>query len=172
MSDVFFHENDHKEDGIEELIGNYLVKNGLTIATAESCTGGMVAAKLINYPGISAAFLEGAITYSNEAKISRLGVKENTLEKFGAVSHEVAEEMAIGIAKTAGAHIGLSTTGIAGPGGATKDKPVGLVYVGLCYKGEVITRELRLNGDRQEIREKATTALLDMVKSELLSDIN
>jgi len=97
-------------------------------------------------------------------------VKEETLEKFGAVSHQVAEEMAIGISKTSGAHIGLSTTGIAGPGGGTEEKPVGLVYVGICYKGEVVTRELNLSGDRQKIRERTTMILLDMLRRELICD--
>jgi PncC family amidohydrolase len=153
---------------LEDALGEFLTKNKLTIATAESCTGGMVAARLINYPGISSSFLEGVVSYSNEAKISRLGVKEETLKKYGAVSHEVAEEMAIGIAKTSGSHIGLSTTGIAGPGGGTEKKPVGLVYVGICYKGEVITTELRFDGDRQKIREGATNTLLGMLRYELL----
>jgi PncC family amidohydrolase len=156
------------ESSLEEVLGEFLVKNNLTIATAESCTGGMVAAKLINYPGISSSFIEGIVCYSNESKISRLGVKEQTLKSFGAVSHEVAEEMAVGIAKTSGAHIGISTTGVAGPGGGTEEKPVGLVYIGMCYKGEVITRELRFNGNRQEIREETTSTLLDMVTQELL----
>ncbi|EQB85789.1 nicotinamide-nucleotide amidase [Clostridium punense] len=154
---------------LEEVLGQLLTEKGLTIATAESCTGGMVAARLINYGGISASFLEGAVTYSNDAKISRLGVKEETLKEYGAVSHEVAEEMAIGICKTSGAHIGLSTTGIAGPGGGTKEKPVGLVYIGLCYGGEVVTRELNLSGDRQKIRQRATITILDMLRRELLS---
>ncbi|MPM62220.1 putative competence-damage inducible protein [bioreactor metagenome] len=153
---------------LEEVLGQLLIEKGLTIATAESCTGGMVAARLINYGGISASFLEGAVTYSNDAKISRLGVKEETLKEYGAVSHEVAEEMAIGICKTSGAHVGLSTTGIAGPGGGTKEKPVGLVYIGLCYRGEVVTRELNLSGNRQKIRERATIAILDMLRRELL----
>lgn len=155
---------------LEEVLGDLLLEKKLTIATAESCTGGMVAARLINYGGISAAFLEGAVTYSNDAKVSRLGVKEETLENFGAVSHEVAEEMAVGICRTSGAHIGLATTGIAGPGGGTKEKPVGLVYIGICYKGQVITRELNLTGHRQKIRERATISILDMLRRELLNN--
>lgn len=166
---IFDVKNQEAKVALEEVLGDFLVKNNLTIATAESCTGGMVAARLINYPGISSSFLEGIVSYSNEAKISRLGVREETLRTYGAVSHEVAEEMAVGITKTSGAHIGLSTTGVAGPGGGTEEKPVGLVYIGICYKGEVVTRELRLNGDRQKIRESSTTALLDMLINELLS---
>jgi nicotinamide-nucleotide amidase len=153
---------------MENVIGEMLVNRNLTISTAESCTGGMVAAKLINYPGISSAFMEGAVTYSNEAKINRLGVLKETLDKYGAVSSEVAAEMAQGIAKTAGTNIGISTTGIAGPGGGSLEKPVGLVYVGLYMNGEVKTKMLQLAGDRQEIRESATMQLLEWVKKELL----
>ncbi len=153
---------------LENVLGEMLVSKKLTIATAESCTGGMVASKLINYPGISSVFMEGAVTYSNEAKINRLGVKAETLDKYGAVSSEVAAEMAQGIAKTSGTNIGLSTTGIAGPQGGSEEKPVGLVYVGLCINGEVKTKELRLSGDRQRIRERATMQLLDLLRRELL----
>ncbi len=155
---------------LEQVLGDILIKNQLTISTAESCTGGMVSARLINYPGISSSFLEGMVTYSNEAKMQRLGVKSKTLEKFGAVSHEVAEEMAVGIAKASGSHIGLSTTGVAGPGGGTEEKPVGLVYIGVCYKGEVTTRELKLGGDRQKIRERTTSILLDALRRELINN--
>ncbi len=153
---------------LENVLGKMLINKKLTIATAESCTGGMVAAKLINYPGISSVFIEGAITYSNEAKINRLGVARETLDKYGAVSSEVAAEMAQGIAKTAGTSIGLSTTGIAGPDGGSAEKPVGLVYVGLYINGEVKTKMLKLSGNRQKIRESATMELLDLVRRELL----
>ena len=156
------------DTNLESVLGEMLENKKLTIATAESCTGGMVASKFINYPGISSVFMEGAVTYSNEAKINRLGVKAETLEKYGAVSSEVAAEMAQGIAKTAGTDIGLSTTGIAGPGGGSTEKPVGLVYVGLYIKGEVKTKMLRLSGDRQKIRERATMQLLDLLRRELL----
>ena len=153
---------------LENVIGEILVNKKLTIATAESCTGGMVASTLINYPGISASLKEGAVTYSNEAKINRLGVKKETLDKYGAVSSEVAAEMASGIAKTAGTSIGISTTGIAGPDGGSDEKPVGLVYVGLCINGEVKTKKLKLSGKRQEIRKRATMQLLDWLRRELL----
>ncbi|MCB2290380.1 competence/damage-inducible protein A [Clostridium sp. CS001] len=156
------------ETTLEGVLSEMLVNKKLTIATAESCTGGMVASVLINYPGISSVFMEGAVTYSNEAKISRLGVKAETLDKYGAVSSEVAGAMAQGIAKTAGTNIGLSTTGIAGPEGGSEEKPVGLVYVGLCINGEVKTKMLRLSGDRQRIRQRATMQLLDWLRRELL----
>ncbi|MBZ9689646.1 competence/damage-inducible protein A [Clostridium estertheticum] len=153
---------------LENVLGEMLINKKLTIATAESCTGGMVAAKLINYPGISSVFIDGAVTYSNGAKINRLGVSEETLDKYGAVSSEVAAEMAQGIAKTAGTNIGISTTGIAGPDGGSIEKPVGLVYVGLYMNGEVKTKMLKISGDRQKIRERATMQLLDWVRRELL----
>lgn len=153
---------------LANVLGRMLVDRKLTIATAESCTGGMVAAALINYPGISSVFMEGAVTYSNEAKINRLGVKKETLDKYGAVSREIAAEMACGIAKTAGTSIGLSTTGIAGPDGGSEEKPVGLVYVGLYINGEVKTKMLKLSGDRQKVRTRATMQLLDWTRRELL----
>lgn len=166
MSDEVFKEG--AEKNIEDRIGELLVNNKLTIATAESCTGGMVAARMVNYPGISEAFMEGAVTYSNAAKMNRLGVQDETLRIYGAVSHETAGEMAMGIAITSGTDIGLSTTGIAGPGGGTLEKPVGLVYIGLYIRGKVVTRELRLSGDRQSIREKAALEVLEWLEEELL----
>lgn len=156
------------ETTLEDVVGEMLVKKGLTISTAESCTGGMVAAKLINYPGISSSILEGAVTYSNEAKMKRLGVKAETLDKFGAVSPETAIEMAIGIAETSGSDIGISTTGIAGPGGGSEEKPVGLVYIAMYYNNEVEVKKLNLAGSRQKIRERATNTVIDMVRRKLL----
>lgn len=153
---------------LENVLGEMLINRKLTIATAESCTGGMVASALINYPGISSAFMEGAVTYSNDAKINRLGVKRETLDKYGAVSSEVAAEMAQGIAKTAGTNIGISTTGIAGPDGGSAEKPVGLVYIGFYMNGKAKTKMLKLSGNRQKIRERATMQLLDLVRRELL----
>ena len=153
---------------LENVVGEMLVNRNLTISTAESCTGGMVAATLINYAGISSVLMEGAVTYSNEAKINRLGVSRDTLDRFGAVSSEVAAEMAQGIAKTAGTNIGLSTTGIAGPGGGSDEKPVGLVYVGLYINGKVKTKKLNLSGNRQKIRERATMQLIDWLRRELI----
>lgn len=164
--------NEAEIKNIEDRVAELLVGNKLTISTAESCTGGMVAARLINYPGISEVFMEGAVTYSNDAKMKRLGVKRETLDKYGAVSHETAEEMARGIAKTSGTDIGVSTTGIAGPGGGTPDKPVGLVYIGMYIKGRVTTRELRLTGDRQSIRENVTLQLLNWLNEELIGLLN
>ena len=133
----------------------------LTISTAESCTGGMIASKLIEVPGISKNFIESIVSYSNEAKIKRLKVKKETLEKYGAVSEEVAREMLAGL-KT---DVGISTTGIAGPGGGTKDKPVGLVYIGIKVKDEVKIFRRELKGDRNKIRQRAMMhALYNLLK--------
>ena len=133
----------------------------LTISTAESGTGGMIASKLIEVPGISKNFIESIVSYSNEAKIKRLKVKKETLEKYGAVSEEVAREMLAGL-KT---DIGISTTGIAGPDGGTKNKPVGLVYIGIKVKDEVKVFKRELKGDRNKIRQRAMMhALYNLLK--------
>ena len=133
----------------------------LTISTAESCTGGMIASKLIEVPGISENFVESIVSYSNEAKIKRLKVKKETLEKYGAVSEEVAREMLEGL-KT---DVAISTTGIAGPGGGTKEKPVGLVYIGIRVKDEVKIFRRELKGDRNKIRQRAMMhALYNLLK--------
>jgi nicotinamide-nucleotide amidase len=157
------------ETTVDAVVGEMLVKRNLTIATAESCTGGLLAGTLINYPGISSVFMEGAITYSNEAKMKRLGVKEETLENYGAVSEETAREMAVGIATAASTDIGIAVTGVAGPGGGTEEKPVGLVYIGLYIKGEVKVKKLSMFGDRQKIRNRTVVGALDWLRRQLLS---
>lgn len=154
---------------MEAVVAGMLIDKGLTISTAESCTGGMVASRLINYPGISEVFMEGAVTYSNDAKMKRLKVRKETLDRFGAVSEETAREMAEGIAREAGTDIGLSTTGIAGPSGGTEEKPVGLVYAGISIKGKTKVKRFSFNGSRETIRNRTTAALLDWLRRELLS---
>jgi nicotinamide-nucleotide amidase len=156
------------EDSLEKVVAKMLCDNKLSISTAESCTGGLIASSLISYAGISEVFMEGAVTYSNEAKISRLGVRKETLNKYGAVSKETAEEMAIGISKTSKTDIGISTTGIAGPGGGTDEKPIGLVYIGLYIKGNAIVEKFNFNGDRAQIRKRASLYALNMIRRELL----
>lgn len=153
---------------IEDVVAKLLINKKLTISTAESCTGGMIASTLINYPGISEVLLEGAVTYSNEAKHNRLGVKNETLDKYGAVSEETAREMAIGIANTAGTDVSIVTTGIAGPGGGTEEKPVGLVYVGVYAQGEVTVKKCIFNGNRSRVRLQATMTGLDMLRRILI----
>ncbi|NLJ57409.1 MAG: competence/damage-inducible protein A [Tissierellia bacterium] len=150
---------------VEDKVAELLLDKNLTIAVAESLTGGLVASKLVSYPGISESFLEGFITYSNESKIKTLKVKEETLKKYGAVSEETAKEMAYGAAKVAGADIGLSTTGVAGPSGGSKEKPVGLVYVCVYYNGKYELKEIHATGVRDTIRERAATRVIDLVRT-------
>ncbi len=128
-----------------------------TVAVAESCTGGLLSAAFVNYPGISPVFLEGVITYANEAKV-RLGVQPDSLRKYGAVSREVAAEMAEAVRKRAGSTFGISTTGVAGPTGGTRQKPVGLVYIGIASPRKTRTYALRLSGDRTTVRKKTVHA--------------
>lgn len=158
------------DEKIEEVVSKLLIDRNIKISTAESCTGGMIASRLIGVPGVSEVFLEGAVTYSNEAKMRTLNVKEETLKKFGAVSPETAMEMAEGIAKRTGSDISVVTTGIAGPGGGTEDKPVGLVYFGLYYKEKTYTYRYVFNGDRNKVRLKAAVTALDLVRRHILQD--
>lgn len=155
------------EETLECQVMKAVISKNMTIATAESCTGGMVSARLINYPGASQAFINGMITYTNESKHRLLGVSNDTLEKYGAVSPQTAEEMCLGVAKVSGADIGLSTTGIAGPGGGTDEKPVGLVYIGVAIKGRVTVKKLLNKGSRQEIRTASTDAVIELLGQEL-----
>lgn len=157
------------ETSIEEVVAKMLVENNLKIAVAESCTGGMISASLINYPGISSVFMEGCVTYSNEAKMKSLGVKKETLDVYGAVSDKCAKEMASGVAARYNTNVGIATTGIAGPGGGTDEKPVGLVYFGIYINGKVISKKYVFNGDRQGIRERATRTILNDLRLELLN---
>ena len=157
------------ETTIEDEVAKLLVNNNLKIAVAESCTGGMVSSALINYPGISLVFMEGCVTYFNEAKMMSLGVKEETLNTFGAVSEECAKEMAEGVSKRHNTNIGLSTTGIAGPEGGSEDKPVGLVYMGITINNKTIVKKYVFNGDRQQIRNRACKTLLNDLRLELLN---
>ena len=155
---------------IEDVVAKLLIENKYTVSTAESCTGGMIAITLINYPGISEVFMEGAVTYSNEAKHKRLGVKNETLEKYGAVSEETAREMAIGIAKKANTDVSIVTTGIAGPGGGTEEKPVGLVYIGVYVKGKVKVEKHIFKGNRSKVRNQATITALDILRRCLINE--
>lgn len=155
------------ETNMQTVVAELLLAQKKTIAVAESCTGGLVTSALVEYPGISEVLLEGCVTYSNEAKMRRLGVKAETLEKYGAVSHETAAEMAEGVARSSGAEIGVATTGIAGPGGGTEEKPVGLVYIGLYVNGQTKTMEYHYTGKRNQIRERAAMYALDLLRKEL-----
>jgi nicotinamide-nucleotide amidase len=141
-------------------IGKTLTQRGLTIATAESCTGGLLGHVLTSVSGSSAYYLGGVIAYSNEVKEALLGVQHETLLAHGAVSHETAREMAAGIRQRLGADIGLSTTGIAGPTGGTAEKPVGLVYIGISTAEETKSYECRFNGGRLMVKESTVKEIL------------
>lgn len=159
--------DDKKELPIEEKVYALLKDKKYTIACAESCTGGLLSATLINVAGVSEVFNEGIVTYSNEAKKEYLGVKKKTLKKYGAVSKQTAKEMAIGIAKKAKAQVAISTTGIAGPDGGTDEKPVGLVYIGVYINGETVVKEYVFEGDRQSVRMQVVEKALNILKKRL-----
>src|SRR5215212_916719 len=153
---------------MEEVVGLRLAVGGFTLATAESCTGGLIAHRLTEVPGSSSYFMEGVVTYSNEAKTRLLGVPEELIERHGAVSAEVAEAMAEGVKRRAGVDFGLAVTGVAGPGGGTQEKPVGLVYVALSDDAHTEHRRLMLPGDRHLIRWRASQAALDLLRRSLI----
>lgn len=153
---------------LEEAVINEAAKKGLTVACAESCTGGMIASRLVDCAGASKVFVDGVVTYSNESKVKRLNVKQKTLDKYGAVSEQVAKEMAEGVVFSSGADIGLSSTGVAGPDGGTEEKPVGLVYIGVCVKGKTVVKKLNLKGGRNKIRARATAEVLCLLREMLI----
>lgn len=153
---------------LEMSVVNLLEKNELTISTAESCTGGLLAGRLINVPGVSDVYKEGFITYTNKAKRKTLGVNKLTLKKYGAVSEQTAKEMAVGAALAADTDISISVTGIAGPDGGTNEKPVGLVYVGVCIKDIVHVEEFRFSGDRANVREQTVISALGLLRKCIL----
>ncbi len=148
---------------IIEVLKDLLSSNNFTLATAESCTGGMISERITSVPGASNYFLASCVTYSNESKIKILGVCKETLMQYGAVSVETAAEMASGIRKVTGADIGLSTTGIAGPGGGTELKPVGTVCFGIDYNGQIITKKEIFKGDRDSIRKQSCDYVLNLL---------
>ena len=153
---------------LEKAVVDLLMANHLSVTCAESCTGGMLSARLINIPGISDAYKCGYVTYSNKAKRRILGVKKGTLQKYGAVSKQTAEEMARGAAFASKADVAVAITGIAGPDGGTEEKPVGLVYIACNEKGKVTVKEFRFSGNRAKIREASTTAALMLMRQCML----
>ncbi|MCI9199197.1 MAG: competence/damage-inducible protein A [Lachnospiraceae bacterium] len=153
---------------LEKAVVDLLVANKLTVSTVESCTGGMLAARLINVPGISEVYKSGYITYSNKAKRKILGVKKGLLEKKGAVSEEVAKEMAKGAAVISKAEVAVSVTGIAGPGGGTEEKPVGLVYIACNVCGKTKVRKFNFRGNRAKIRETTVSSALILMRQCIL----
>lgn len=157
---------------LEEAVVDMLKDQQLTLALAESCTGGAVAARIVNVPGASDAFTHGYVTYSNRAKRKCLGVKKSTLKTEGAVSAKCAKEMAKGGCFVSGADICLSVTGLAGPDGGTEETPVGTVFMGCCYNSQVITREYHFTGNRSKIREQATAHALALLRDCIMEGIS
>jgi nicotinamide-nucleotide amidase len=158
-------------DTLEKVAVQKLIENNLTLSTAESCTGGLFSSTIVDVSGASKTFMGGFITYSNEEKINRLGVDSESLKKYGAVSSQTAKAMAKGVCKLIGTNIGISTTGIAGPTGGTEEKPVGTVFIGLCYNGEVISKRFIFRGNRGKIRirtvKMALKMLIDLIEDKL-----
>lgn len=157
---------------LEAAVLQLLVENGLTLSLAESLTGGMVTSRLINVPGASEVIKTGFITYSNRSKRKYLGVKRSTLDKYGAVSKQCAKEMVKGCAAATKSDAAISLTGIAGPGGGTKEKPVGLTYIGIYVLGRIRVKKFVFSGEREKIRESATAAAITMLRQSLLKAVS
>ncbi|MDO4486504.1 MAG: competence/damage-inducible protein A [Bacillota bacterium] len=156
------------DEELVEVVCRKLLEKKLTIASAESCTGGMFAAALTDIPGISGSFQRSLVTYSNEAKMDELGVSAQTLEKHGAVSEETALEMAEGLKAVSGCDVCISVTGVAGPGGGSKEKPVGLVYIGLiCGERKLCKRIQMRNVSRKWNRHYAVLSMLDLINKNI-----
>ena len=159
-----------EEETLEEAVVALLKKYELTVTTAESCTGGMLAARLVNVPGASDVFREGFITYSNKAKRKILDVNKATLKKYGAVSEQTAKEMAKGGVFATDADVCIAITGLAGPGGGTEEKPVGLVYIA-CYMNDKVWAEAyQFKGNRNKIREQSAAKALDLLRRSILDN--
>ena len=156
------------DEKLVQVVCRKLMEKGMTLSSAESCTGGMFAAAVTDIPGISSVFQRGLVTYSNEAKIEELGVSSETLEKFGAVSRETAVEMVEGLKRVSGSDICISVTGIAGPGGGTPEKPVGLVYIGFIFGDKKLCKEVRMKDtDRKWNRHYTLLSMLDMINKNI-----
>jgi len=156
------------DDDLETRVVMMLVERGESVATAESCTGGLLAGRLTGVPGSSEVFGTGVVAYSNATKVALVGVQQATLDAVGAVSHDVAAELAVGIRKVSGATYGIGITGIAGPGGGSDEKPVGLVFVGLAHPDGVDVVRTVHTGSRQDVRLRSTQQALGMLRSAIL----
>ncbi|MCM1144022.1 MAG: competence/damage-inducible protein A [Blautia sp.] len=157
-----------EEVTLEKAVVDLLCANHLTVSTVESCTGGMLSARLINVPGVSEVYKTGYITYSNKSKRKILGIKKSLLEKHGAVSPEIAKEMAKGAALFTKADVAVGITGLAGPEGGSEEKPVGLVYIACSVCGRVTVQEYHFSGNRMKIRESSVSAALSLMRECIL----
>ena len=155
---------------IEQVVAELLKKNGLTISTAESCTGGLLGNLLTDIPGSSDYFHRGVISYSNDSKSEFLGVDADLFDTVGAVSKEVVEQMATGIKKISSTDIGIGISGIAGPGGGSKDKPVGTVYIGVDYMNSVYSYRYNFHGSRKDIKLSSAKYALDIVRKLIINN--
>lgn len=162
---------DEKET-LEENVVKLLKQNNLTLATAESCTGGLLTGKIVNVAGASSVLNSGFITYSNESKTQFLDVSEGTLKEYGAVSEKTAGEMAMGAARATNSNVGIAITGLAGPDGGTIDKPVGLVYIGCFLNDKITVKEYHFRGNRQKIREYSVVNALDLLRRSIINNSN
>ncbi len=156
------------DESLPKQVVELLAKNGLTISSAESCTGGLFAKLITDIPGSSQVLNESYVTYANAAKTKILGVKEDTLKQFGAVSKQTVIEMADGLYEVSKADVCVVFSGIAGPDGGTKEKPVGTVFSAICFKGKTIAYKLHFDGDRSSVRMSACFEMLDKIKNLLL----
>ena len=156
---------------LHNVVAGLLIENELTISIAESLTGGRLTSMLVDKSGISSSLLEGIVCYSNKSKVSALGVKEETLEKYGPVSEQTAKEMVQGIAKRLNSDIAVATTGIAGPNSDESGKPVGLVYIATYYKGDINVTEVEFVGNRELIRTRASVEALNEIRKIILKNI-
>ena len=161
VSDYFY---TFSENNLEEIVVNKLIKHQFTIATAESCTGGLIGNRITEVPGSSNVYKGSIVAYSNSVKINNLGIDKNNLEKYGAVSREIAGEMARQVRKTFNSKIGVSTTGIAGPGGGTKEKPIGLVYVALSSKEDLVIKKYNFHSNRNKNKIRSSQAVLKIIQ--------
>ncbi|HTR81624.1 MAG TPA: competence/damage-inducible protein A [Bacteroidota bacterium] len=162
----YIYSSDDKD--LEDVVGALLVEKGMSLAIAESCTGGMIANRITNVSGSSAYFNRGVVTYSNESKIALLGVSPDMISQNGAVSREVAQAMASGVREHAGVDIGVSTTGIAGPTGGSPEKPVGLVWIGYADAEGVLAMKFNFGDHRLRFKERASQAALELLRRKLL----
>jgi PncC family amidohydrolase len=151
------------EENLETIVGHKLREKGLRLAAAESCTGGLIGHRVTNVPGASTYYMGSVTAYAYEAKVRLLGVRWETLEAHGAVSEQTVREMAVGVRRALAADIGLSVSGIAGPGGGTPDKPVGLVWIGLAAANGEWARRFNFQGERFEVKEQAAESALGFV---------
>lgn len=152
----------------EEQIVALMREKNLTLAAAESCTGGMLSSRMIDVAGVSDVYKAGFVTYANEAKQKLIGVKEETLMKYGAVSEQTAREMVAGALRAAEADMAVAITGIAGPGGGTKEKPVGLVYIACGSAEDIVVERCLFDGSRSEIRQASAEHALEMLYREIM----